>query len=78
MPPKTKVELNDAVMAICKFGNYLITGLPNYNSPFYEDVSMQLNKNWSRNEVYINLKTNRRNLTSLVYQQLGIFVNDQI
>lgn len=73
MPRKSKVEVSAAIDAICIFGNELKDGkLPAYTDDFYTKVAQALENKWNRHNVYINLKENRRELQTKVFEILGI------
>lgn len=75
MPRPCKVKVEEAVEAICNTKNTFPNGeLPAYTNSFYCDVSKKLENKWSGYDVYTNLREDRRQLRTKVFEQLGIIV----
>lgn len=73
MPRKAKVDVSDAINAICQLGSILKDGnLPAYTNAFYAEVAKLLDGKWTGHDVYINLRENRRDLKTKVFERLGI------
>lgn len=73
MPRKSKVDILDAVNAVCLFGDDLKNGrLPAYINNFYTKVAEALGNEWSRHQVYINLREDRRGLRSKVFENINV------
>lgn len=73
MPRKAKVDVLEAVDAICIYGDELRNEkLPPYTNEFYTKVAASLQNKRTRHDVYINLRENRRQLRTKVFEKLGI------
>ena len=75
MPRKPKVSTEQFITAVTKQKNaaeVLHESLPGYSSDFYVEISLSLDKKYTAQDVYRDLRENRNNRRTLILKELGL------